>query len=148
MQIEADALPGSTILWFDPSAAKLAITYDGNIMEEFILPSDAGLIRRDINMTAFYARFGSVEFLPPFAEFIELPLSWFLQPAERVVDFLSSVEGLTIQDRVRFSVIIALCHNCARYKRITGRVAPIARDRYVLALLNEPSQTIIPIKNR
>jgi hypothetical protein len=147
MQVEATELPASTIIWMDESVANKVVPYNGNINEEYILPSEKGLVKVIISMTAYYARFGSVEFLPAFSEFVELPLSWFVQPADRVVDFVCSVAGLTIQDRVRFSAIIALCHNCARYTRITKQPAPIDRDRYILAMLNIPDQQEIPSAN-
>jgi hypothetical protein len=148
MQVEATELPANTLCWLAQSAVDKITAYDGNIVEEYVLPSDKGLVRKLVNMTAYYARFGSIEFLPAFSEFVELPLAWFLQPAPRVIDYICSVEGLTISDRVRFEVIIALCHNCSRYTRITKQELPLARDRYILALLNEGIATTIPTANK
>jgi len=135
MQTEATDLSGAGICWLTDEAEKKVQPYDGNIIEEYILPGDTGLITESINMTAYYARFGSTELLPAFSEFLELPMGWFIQPAERVVDFICSVKGLTLQERVIFTPVIALCHNCARYTRITKQEAPIDKMRYVKALL-------------
>lgn len=136
MQVEQTELAGSGLIWLTDDASKKVVDYSGHINENYLLPSDKGMALETVDMAAYYARFGTIELLPAFSEFLELPIGWFLQPAERVVDFISSVKGLTLQERVRFSTVIALCHNCARYERLTKKNAPIDKVRYTKALLN------------
>jgi hypothetical protein len=146
MQVEATELPAGVIIWMNDSvASKIQRVAKGAILEEYVLPGENGLVRVNVDMSAFYARFGTVEFLPAFSECLELPLTWFLQPAERVLDYVCSVRGLTIEQRITYTTIITLCHNCARYVRITNRELPINRDQYILAILNEKTQKTIPL---
>jgi hypothetical protein len=141
MQIEGTEIPSDTLLWFDEEdgIAKHIENYDGNIIENYLLPSPSGLLDVPVNMTAYYARFGSIEVIPAFAEFLELPMAWFRTPAENVVSYVNTMQGLTLLERVRFADVITFCHNYARYMRITRRQPkdiPIDRLRYVQALLN------------
>jgi hypothetical protein len=143
MQIEMAELPAGTICWLTPAAAAKITSFDGRINENYVLPGPNGLQVTPVNMAAYYARFGTIEFIPAFSEYLEVPMGWFLQPADRVVDFVATVTGLTMRERVEFSAIVALCHNIARYERITKRSAPINRDQYVRTLLHLDPNTII-----
>lgn len=135
-QAEMTDLTGIGISWLEPEAAKRVVAYDGNISEEYILPSPSGLVRTRINMTAYYARYGSTELLPAFAEYIQLPLSWFVTPVAPIVDYVCTLQGLTQQERIRFELIISASHNCARYKRVTGKDSPLDVMEYAELLLN------------
>jgi hypothetical protein len=135
MQVALTELPGNTLLWLT-DAATTKVDYDGaSLTEEYILPGPKGLVKKNIDMSAHYARMGKVEVLPPLAEFLELPSHWFMAPAEDVVQFVSSVEGLTHLETMRFRTIISLCHNCARYKRLTKEEPPIDRMELARVLL-------------
>lgn len=136
MQVEATELTGTGMCWLTERAAAKVVPYDGDIMEEYIFPSDNGLVLKSVNMAAYYARFGTTELLPAFSEFLELPVGWFVQPADRVVDYICATQGLTMLERVRYSSVIALCHNCARYTRLTKQKPPIDKMQYAKVLLN------------
>jgi hypothetical protein len=142
MQTEMTDLSNVGIAWFTPKAEAKISQNDNGIFEQYVLPGPKGLINREVDMTAYYSRMGRIELKPAFCEYLQLPLSWFLTPAEAVVDFVSSTQGLTIQERVRFTQVIAICHNCARYFRMTGRIAPIQRDALIKSLLNVKAQII------
>jgi len=129
------------LCWYTPALGGLIQVYDGKISESYVLPGPTGLVTRQVDMTAYYARFGKVEFLPPFAEFLQLPMSWFMTPADRVVDYIQSRESLTLLERIRFQQVISFCHNIARYERITRHPAPLNRDRMIRSLLNLPPWT-------
>lgn len=144
MQIELTEIPSDTLVWFDEAdpITRRIQDYDGNISELYIFPSPTGFVYRSVNMTAYYARFGSVEVIPAFSEFLELPLAWFKTPAEAVVDYVCTIVGLTLLERVRLGETITFCHNYAKFARITRKQAfeiPIDRWRYVMSVLNQPN---------
>lgn len=140
MPTELTEIPSETLLWLDDSVKPYVSSYDGNsqtpINEAYILPSAQGLQNVQTDMRAFYARFGNIELKPTFADALEIPTLWFMQPNERVVDYICSVHGLTIEERVIYTPVIYLCHNVARFKRLTGKNAPFDLTRLVLAILN------------
>jgi hypothetical protein len=135
MQIESTDLSGAGICLLTSAAEVKVKGYDGRIMEEYILPGSVDLERTPVNMAAFYSRFGSTELIPAFAESLEVPWAWFRSPAPRVVDYVCAMEGLSLEQRYNFTFAIELCHNCARYERLTGKVAPINRMQYIKTML-------------
>lgn len=136
-QVEAPTLEGFGLMKLTERAdAKVSIYKDTNRMEEkFLLPTATGLAEVSIDVTALGARFGSVETRPAFTEFMEVPLKSFTEPAPLIVDYVSSVYGLTADERARFSTAIAIYHNTERFERLTGRPAPLNRRRLVEAML-------------
>jgi hypothetical protein len=92
--------------------------------ETYLLPNGASVVERDINMTAAYYEQGETEILPAFGEMVRLPFSWFLQDAPNIVDYVAGIVGLLYDDKIRFSKVISMYHNCAVYKRITGQTCP------------------------
>jgi hypothetical protein len=92
--------------------------------EAFLLPNGAGVTRKEINMRTFYYEQGETEILPAFAEMMRMPYSWFLQDAPTVVDYVAGVVGLLYDDKIRFSKVISMFHNCAVYKRVTNQECP------------------------
>jgi hypothetical protein len=137
MQNEALDMSGFGLCWMTPAAlTKLIDDTDASIMETFLLPGPNALTPTKVDMTAFYARFGTVQMLPAFSEFLQLPMSWFMQPNDRVVDYVASVMALTIEERIRFTQIIAIGHNCAVYTRLTQQPPPIDQMQLAAAMLN------------
>jgi hypothetical protein len=142
MQVEATEIPASTLCWLT-AAALTKLADRSSLVENYILPGDPGPVFISINMAAFYARYGTIELLPAFSEYMELPVAWFMQPNERVFDFISTVGGLTLAQRVEFRSVIELCHNVARYERVTKRGAPVNPQQYATVLLRQgPGFTI------
>lgn len=142
-QVELQDLMGIGMCLLEPRAAKKVIDVTRGVFEEYILPGNDGLEYVQVDMTAFYARYGDVQMLPAFSEFMELPQSWFMTPSEDVIDFVSTMTGLTIEERIRFSKIIEICHNCSRYQRLTQEQdLPFDRDDLILAILNKPNVKI------
>jgi hypothetical protein len=139
MQNDALDLSGFGLCWLTDAAKTKIDEHDTSVIsEKYLLPGPQGLTETTVDMTAFYARYGSLEMLPAFSEFLQLPMAWFMQPNERVVDYVASVKALTIEERVRFAPIIAIGHNCAVYERLTKTVAPINQRQIISALLNIP----------
>jgi hypothetical protein len=87
-------------------------------------------------MSTYYARIGTVQVLPAFSEFLEVPQKWFLQEAPRVVEHVATMTALPIDEKHRFQTVIALYHNVARYERLTGNKAPINPRQLARAMLN------------
>jgi hypothetical protein len=146
-QVELSDLSSVGLCTFTDAAKAKVIQVSEGITEEYVLPGDTDLEYVNVDMTAYYARFGDWMMLPAFSEFMELPQAWFMTPAEAVLDYVSTVEGLTIEERVRFSKIIEICHNCARYKRLTMTAdLPFDRDDLILAMLNKPGVKITKAK--
>jgi len=144
MQVEATDLSAVGICWLSENAQEKVNDNPDTLFEQYVLPSESGLRYKTVDMAAYYARFGVTELLPAYSEWLSLPLSWFIQPADRAVDFICATQNLTLQERVRFSPIIAICHNCARYKRLTKKEAPIDRDQLILSMLNSQTLKINP----
>lgn len=138
MPVEMDTIPSDTLLYLVPGLGSAAFESATNkeIWEWFILPSPAGLVKKRADMRAFYARFGNIELKPAFADRMELPPSWFMAKNERVVEYVQTVFGLTIEERVIYTPVIEICHNYYRYLRVTGKVPPLNLDQQTLALLN------------
>jgi len=135
MQIEAMEIPSDVLLWLTPEARKKVKNYNGNIMESYIFPSPGGLATVELNMASFYSRYGTHAKVSAFSEFIQMPASWFFQPNDRVLDTVQRKANLSTTERVRFSAIIALCHNVARYERLTGQQAPVDTMQYAKLIL-------------
>jgi hypothetical protein len=137
MQNEALDMAGFGICWLTEAAQTKLVDTSETIIESFLLPGPSGLTLVPVDMTAFYARYGSVMMIPAFSEFLQLPMNWFMQPNERVVDYVASVQALTIEERIRFTTIIAIGHNCAVYTRLTGLPnPPIDQMQIASAMLN------------
>jgi len=142
-QVELTDLANVGLCTFLDNAKPKVIEIAEGVREEYVLPGPTDLQAVEIDMTAYYARFGDVMMLPAFSEFLELPQSWFMTPAEAVLDYIATVQGLTIEEKVRFSKIIEICHNCARYKRLTQQDdLPFDRDDLILSMLNKPGAKI------
>jgi len=142
-QVEMADLMNVGLATFTDAARTKIIDVTEGIKEQYILPSEDGLAYVDIDMSAFYARFGNVQMLPAFSEFLELDQSWFLQPVANVVDYVAAFMNLTLEERVRYSRVIEICHNCARYTRLTQAASlPFDRDQLILVILNKPGITI------
>lgn len=96
--------------------------------ESFLLPNGTTVVKKDVNMRSLYYEQGETEILPAFGEMMRMPFSWFLQDAPTVVDYVAGAVGLLYDDKVRFSKVISMYHNCAVYKRITGQECPFDVD--------------------
>lgn len=105
-------------------AAEKRVRQAKDHFETYLLPNGAGVTRKDINMRWHYYEQGETEILPAFGEMVRMPFSWFLQDAPTIVDYVAGVTGLLYDDKVRFSKVISMFHNCAVYKRITGQECP------------------------
>lgn len=149
MQVESTDLTSFGLSWFTDAAKAQIRTGEeeadqsGYFIEKFILPSPKGLILKPIDLTAHYAVLGKWEVLSPFAEYLEVATPWFLTPDDGVHQFVATSQGLTLEAQVRFKTVIALCHNVARYERITKRQCPLRWQDLARALLNRPSTEII-----
>lgn len=120
---------------------KVRVYTDHRISEVFLLPTAQGLQEVSIDVTSRGARYGGIETLPFASEFMYLPLKSFQEPAPDMVDYVASVHGLTMDERTRFAQVISIYHNTNRFKRITGRDAPIDRRRLCEALLFARTRT-------
>jgi hypothetical protein len=128
MQVDMTQIPNQTLMWLTPAAAEwLSETSDSmsSMVEQIILPGKNGPEYRKVDLTAFYARFGRLQTTSAFADELRLPMDWFVQPNDAVVDFIASTMGLTLEERARYTRAIYISHNCAVYERISGRQAPI-----------------------
>jgi hypothetical protein len=105
-------------------AAEARVKKAKDHFELFLLPNGAGVVKKEINMRAFYYEQGETEILPAFGEMMRLPFSWFLQDAPTVVDYVAGMVGLLYDDKVRFAKVISMYHNCAVYKRVTNQDCP------------------------
>lgn len=143
MQIESPVITTFGTCWFT-EAAKSKIRQDELYFKEyFVLPGRNGLVFKGVDLTAHYAVMGKVEAISAFSEFLEVPMQWFMVPDESVMQFVATVEGLTLEEQVRFKSVIHLCHNAARYARITKKQPPIKVLELAKAMLNEPQSTTI-----
>jgi hypothetical protein len=144
-QVELSDFLSVGLAYFTPAAAKKIIDVAQGIFEEFVLPGPTGqLTAIMIDVSAHYARFGNTMMIPLFSEFLELTQDWFFTPDPRIVDYVSTYRGLSLEQRIRFGSIIELCHNCAVYKRITQeQELPFDRDQYICARMNEPEKSVI-----
>lgn len=136
-QIAITSLDNLGIARFDEAieSKKLIIKQDDTFVEETMIPVDGVASVVKVDLKGYYSDIGDYAFLPPGSELLMLPFPWFLTPAERVVDFVASIKNLTISDKMRFSVVISLFHNCARYERLTGRKPPLNKIKLAKALL-------------
>jgi hypothetical protein len=121
----------------DTANTKLKPSDNNRIYTEFLLPNkDGGLVLKPIDMTALDVPYGTVLTLPAFSEHAKFPLNRFMDPAPQVVEFVASQHGLRNDERKKFETIIALYHNVAKYKRLTGKdKAPIDALQIAHALL-------------
>jgi hypothetical protein len=144
-QIELTDFLSVGLAYFTSNASKKIIDVTQGIFEEFVLPGPTGQLTVVlIDVSAHYARFGNTLMIPMFSEFLELTQSWFLTPDPRIVDYVATYRGLSLEQRVRFTSIIELCHNCAVYKRVTQeQELPFNRDQYITAMMNEPEGSIV-----
>jgi len=138
-QMESQTLEtyNNQLLMLRPRAAEKVTYYEGNKIEEtFLLPSESGLKEIAIDVTSQGARFGTVEARSAFSEFADLPPTAFMAPAPQMVEYVTAVYGLTVDERKRFAPIIALYHNTNRYIRMTkDQPLPIDRLRLAKAIL-------------
>lgn len=126
-QVEKPTLEGFGLSYLtDEANAKLLHHEGSHIEQKFLLPGSSGGVEiQTLDMTGLKVRFGSVEAIPFGSEFVRLPLKAFREPAPQVVDYVSSVAGLTNDERKRFEEVITLYHNVARFERLTGQKAPL-----------------------
>jgi len=127
----------------DRSSKKVSTYENDRIFETYLLPGPTGVRLVDVDVTAMSVLWGSIEALPAFAEFVQPPLKVFREPAPRVVEYVSAVVGLSLDERRRFEDVISIYHNCAKFKRMTGREAPIDQQQLAFALLRIPSSTTL-----
>lgn len=123
-------------LFTDRAHKKLSISTDKKIEETYLLPTNSGSKETTVDMTAYYSRLGNVIALPAFSEYLELPQKFFMQPQPRVVEYVASVMALPLDEKIRFTNVIALYHNVERFKRITGKQPPLDRLQLAKAMLN------------
>jgi hypothetical protein len=136
-QIEHPTLDNMGLAVFTKRAMeKIRVNPTRRITEEYFLPSNGGAALTKVNMTGFYSRIGTVEVIPAFSEFLEVPLKWFMQPAPRVVEYVASMTGMPLDQKYKFDPIIALYHNLARFERLTGHKPSFDIDALAKALLN------------
>lgn len=122
-------------LFTDRANSKL-LPVDQKVEETYLLPTEKGSKEVSVDMTGYYSRLGTVIALPAFSEFLELPQKFFLQPQERVVEYVASVQALPLDEKIRFTNVISLYHNVERFMRLTGREAPLDRLQLAKAMLN------------
>jgi hypothetical protein len=138
-QVESTTLEGMGLLTLTDRAQEKVRTYQNDVInEDFLLPGPNGVRVVQVDVTALSVLWGSVEALPAFAEFMRPPLKTFREPAPRVVEYVASVVGLTLDERRRYEDVISIYHNCAKFKRMTGRTAPIDQEQLAYALLRIP----------
>jgi hypothetical protein len=140
-QVESDDLASFGLMWMTPAAEAKLLKNPDALVEDYLLPSSDGTLKwTPIPMGAFYARFGKVQTLPALAETLRMPLEWFMTPAEQVVEYVSSYKGLTLEETIRFRMAISICHNCARFTRLTQTPVPLDKEQLIRTLLSLPAK--------
>jgi hypothetical protein len=110
----------------ESAAAKVKQNPTRSIVENYLLPQTNGKVAlQEVDMTAYYGVVGSVEVLPALSEFLVVSDAWFHTPAPNVVDYVAAMTALPYDEKRRFTTIIELYHNIARYEKITGQKAGI-----------------------
>jgi len=133
-QIELMSLDTIGLASYTERAAKRIRFNEGNdITEKHLLPGRTELT--DIPFASFYARLGKVEALGALGEYMEVPLKKFMEPAPRAVEYVATQTGMTADERILYSDVITLFHNCARYERLTGNKPPIDAMKVAQVLL-------------
>jgi hypothetical protein len=135
-QVESTDIMTFGLMLATPAAAAKVLRTPSTLVEKYFLPGPGGPRWVSQPMAAYYARFGVVEALPALSEFAKLPMSWFMTPAPTVVQFIASLQGLTLEESIRFNLAISICHNVSRYERLTTLKAPVDAEQIIRSMLN------------
>jgi uncharacterized protein YigE (DUF2233 family) len=105
---------------------------EGRLFETIYLPDESGrtLVEKRIDMTDLYVRKGEVMTQSAFGEVIQPPRSWYTAMDPAAVNFIAARQGLTMDEQKRFSLILSIAHNAARFTRLTGKAPGFSVKEY------------------
>jgi len=75
----------------------------------------------NVDLTPLYNKLGNITYRPALAEYFEPSRTYFLTLDQNTIDYICGKLRLNVYDAQRSKLAIAISHNVAMYKRVTGR---------------------------